>query len=214
LATNGLELGLTWDNRDFANNPSRGNSVRLEWSQDFGWLDSTDDWTNLQFEYDQYIDLGANKWFRQQVLALDFWTSYSPSWNELPNGNVTSGPPPYTGSSLGGLWRMRGFPSSRFNDKAAIYYSAELRLTPHANPFDRWSWIQEHLGVEWIQVVPFVELGRVAPSWSLSELHRDMKWSAGIGLRFFAQGFVLRVDTAFSEEEYGVQMMVGQPFQF
>jgi hypothetical protein len=72
------------------------------------------------------------------VLALDFWTAYSPSWDHKPDGSIDHAPPPYTGSSLGGLWRMRDYPSQRYNDQAAIFYSAELRLIPEWNPFDHW----------------------------------------------------------------------------
>jgi hypothetical protein len=41
-----------------------------------------------------------------------------------------------------------------------------------------------------------------------------MKWSTGLGIRAWASGFVLRVDTAFSDEGGQVQMMISQPFQF
>jgi hypothetical protein len=41
-----------------------------------------------------------------------------------------------------------------------------------------------------------------------------MKLSGGLGLRAWASGFVVRVDTAVSEEGAQVQMMVSQPFQF
>ena len=41
-----------------------------------------------------------------------------------------------------------------------------------------------------------------------------MKWSTGLGIRALASGFVLRVDTAFSDEGGQVQMMISQPFQF
>ena len=214
LITNGILAGLFWDNRDFPIDPSCGNSLRVRWQQDFGWFGSSDDWTNFQVEYDHYFDLGDTSWFQRQVLALNFWTSVSPSWDEQDDGSVDNRPPPYAGSRLGGLWRMRGYPSSRFNDKAAIYYAAELRLTPHLNPFDYWPWLQERVGIDWVQFVPFIEAGRVAPSWQLEELHDDMKYSAGVGFRFFAEGFVLRIDTAVSEEDVGIQMMVGQPFQF
>ena len=57
----------------------------------------------------------------------------------------------------------RGLPSPDAS-KAAIYYAAELRLIPNASPFDRWPWLQERLGVSWVQIVPFLEVGRVAPS--------------------------------------------------
>jgi hypothetical protein len=59
------------------------------------------------------------------------------------NGEITNRPPAYTSSTLGGLWRMRGFPSQRFNDKAAIYYAAELRLIPEWNPFNNWPRVQK-----------------------------------------------------------------------
>ncbi len=80
--------------------------------------------------------------------------------------------------------------------------------------FDNWSAVQDRLGVEWIQVVPFVEVGRVAGSYDIGELHTDMKWSAGTGLRAWVQGFVVRADIAFSDEDVRLQMMIGQPFQF
>ena len=148
------------------------------------------------------------------MLAFDFWTAYSPTWNETSDGEIENGAPSFAGATLGGLWRMRGYPSQRFSDKAAIYYAAELRLIPDWNPFENWSWIQKHIGVQWLQFVPFVEVGRVAPDWGVERLHEDMKWSAGLGVRFWAKGLVARIDSAVSDEGFGVQMMVAQPFQF
>jgi hypothetical protein len=73
-----------------------------------------------------------------------------------------------------------------------------------------------HRVVELVEIprVPFVEVGRVAPSWSVDELHSDMKWDVGFGVRAMAKGLVVRVDTAVSDEGLRVQMMVSQPFQF
>ncbi len=68
------------------------------------------------------------------------------------------------------------------------------------------------LRMDWLQVVPVVEVGRVSPSWNLDELHTDMKWDVGIGLRAMVSKLVIRIDTAFSEEEAALQMMVGHPF--
>ncbi len=68
--------------------------------------------------------------------------------------------------------------------------------------------------MQWLQFAVFGEVGRVAPDWEFDELHSDMKWDVGIGLRAFAKGIVVRLDTAFSDEGVSVQMMVGQPFQF
>ena len=127
---------------------------------------------------------------------------------------VDNRPPAYAGATLGGLWRLRAYPSQRFNDKAAIYYAAELRVIPEWNPFDAWPAFQDYADVEWLQFAPFVELGRVAPEWDLGTLHSSMKWSAGLGIRAWASGFVVRVDTAVSEEGALVQMMISQPFQF
>ena len=148
------------------------------------------------------------------TLALNTWTSNSPTWDKQSNGKITNRPPAYTGSTLGGLWRMRGFPTQRFNDKAAIYYAAELRLIPNWNPFEHWERVQKYVGIRWLQFVPFMEVGRVAPDWDLDRLHSDMKWCAGLGIRAWAQGIAIRIDSAYSEEGVGVQMMIAQPFQF
>jgi len=214
VSTNGLSFGLLWDNRDNPQNPAGGNSLSLRLNQDFGLFDSSSSWTNVNSEFDYYVSLGDSDTFRQRVLAFDCWTSYSPSWDVRDDGTIANGPPPYTGSTLGGLWRMRGYAAQRFSDKAAIYYSAEYRMIPRWNPFDHMNWLQKYVGVQWIQVVPFAEIGRVAPEWNLRELHEDMKWCAGLGLRFWAKGLVGRVDTAVSGEGGNVQMMISQPFQF
>ena len=82
---------------------------------------------------------------------------------------------------------------------------------PTWNPIGRGSRL-DWLDIAWIQLVPFVEVGRVARAWNLSELHSDMKLDVGVGLRALVKGLVVRVDIAASEEEVGVQMMVGHPF--
>ena len=214
IKTNGLDFSVFLDNRDFWANPSRGFGLRGKLSRDFGWFDSSNSWTNVEGELDVYIPFQLGSWLRQGVIALDYWTSYSPTWDEQPDGSINNRPPAYTGSTLGGLWRLRGYPSQRFSDKAAIYYAAELRLIPRWNPFKRWNWLQKHIGIQWLQFVPFAEVGRVAPAWNIDRLHSDMKWSLGLGIRFWAKGIVARIDTAASEEDVKVQMMVAQPFQF
>ena len=214
VKTNGLEFSLFRDNRDFVPNPSRGSALRVDVSRDFGWLNSSNSWTVVQTEVDKYVSLGPSDTFRQRVLAFDFWTAYSPTWNEKSNGDIENGAPSFAGATLGGLWRLRGYPSQRFSDKAAIYYAAEMRFIPRWNPFDGWPWLQKHVGVRWLQFVPFVEIGRVAPEWNVKDLHEDMKWSAGLGLRLWAAGLVARIDSAVSDEGFEVQMMVSQPFQF
>lgn len=212
--TNGLDAELFWDNRDFVTNPSRGQSVKLSWSRDFGKFSSSNSWTFLSGEVDQYFSLGESGAFRQRVIALDFWTGTSPTWEYLADGTIANRPPTFEGAYLGGLWRMRGYQFARFNDKAAIYYAAEYRMIPRWNPFTKMPWVQKHIGVDWVQIVPFAELGRVAPSWKLDTLHSSMKWDAGIGLRALAKGLLVRVDLAGSRDGMRVQMMVDSPFQF
>lgn len=212
--TNGLDFTLYWDNRDFSDNPSQGNSLQMRVSRDFGAFNSSNPWTVYIAELDKYFPLGPSDTFRQRVLAFDIWTAYSPSWEVQPNGTVANRPPTYAGANLGGLWRMRGFPDQRFSDKAGIYYGAEYRMIPNWNPFNNWPWLQQYIGVRWVQLVPFVEAGRVAPSWNFDELNSAMKWDAGIGFRAMCKGLVARIDLTGSREGASVVMMINQPFQF
>jgi hypothetical protein len=217
LNTNGIEFSVFRDNRDFYVNPSRGSALRLKISRDWGWFDSSAPWTAVSGELDKYFSLGPSQSFRERVIALDFWTADTPTWNSSHTENgirVYHRPPAFAGATLGGIFQMRGYAASRFNDKAAIYYAAEYRMTPKWNPLAEISWLQRYLEIAWWQWVPFVEVGRVAPSWNVDELHSDMKWDLGFGVRVMAKGLVVRIDTAASEEGLQVQMMVSQPFQF
>lgn len=217
LRTNGLEFAVFYDNRDFARSPSQGSSIRARVSRDWGWADSSTEYKVYGLEADKYFSLGSNDTFRQRVIALDFWTVDTPTWDDfdvVDGERVYHRPPAYAGASLGGLFRMRGYPSSRFNDRAGIYYGLEARFVPKWNPFNEWAWLKEQVGVQWWQWVAFGEIGRVAPEWDLDELHSDMKTDVGLGVRLMAKGLVVRIDAAVSEEDYGIQMMVGQPFQF
>ena len=204
--TNGLRFGVHYDKRDFADNPTRGNDTRLSVSRDFGSMDSTGNWTSIEGSYSHFFDLGETDTFRKIVLALNARSVYSPTWDD-DHGQ----PPLFAGASLGGLDRMRGFPEFRFYDKAAIYYAAELRMIPDWNPLGPGSFL-DGLKVDWIMFAPFIEIGRVADHWSFSELHSNLKWSAGVGFRIMATHTVLRLDTAASDEGMRVQMMVQHPF--
>jgi len=214
ITTNGADFSAMWDNRDYPASASKGNALSLRLSRDFGQFNSSGPWTALSGEYDHYISLGATSRYRQRVIALNIWTADSSTWKQAPDGTISNRPPAYTGASLGGLWRMRAFPTQRFSDKAAIYYAAELRLIPEWNLFNYLPRLQERVGVQWVQFVGFVEVGRVAPRWTVGALHSSMQWDGGVGVRLWAKGLVVRVDTALSNEGVGIQMMVSQPFQF
>lgn len=211
--TNGLEFALEYDNRNFSADPSNGSLQRFAIKRDFGWFDSTDSWTNLELDLRKYLSLGSTARFRQRVLALNIWTSYTPTWNNTltVDGPVTENRPPNVkGASLGGVERLRAYPTHRFSDKAALLYTAELRLTSSWNPRN-WR-LLDYLGVDWVQFVPFAEVGRVAGNWSISELHEDMKWDVGIGLRFMMRRAVFRIEVAGGEDTWSTWMMVGHPF--
>jgi hypothetical protein len=214
--TNGLKFSLFVDNVDFQPNPSKGYQLRAELNRDWQWFNSSAPYTSVNTEFSKYFSLGPSDRCRQRVFAFDFWTSDALTWNDSHTENgkkVFHRPPTFTGSSLGGLWRMRGFPSARFSDKSAIYYSAEYRVIPKWNPIAN-TWIQKYIELAWWQWVPFVEVGRVAGEYDLSTLHSDMKWCAGFGVRGMVKGLVVRIDTAASKEQVGVQMFISQPFQF
>ena len=213
--TNGVKFSLAYDNRNFHLNPSRGSRQSLSVARDWGLWDSSDSWTNLEAEYSKFIRLPAPQGCRQHVLALNFWTAYTPTWSQRGTDGdgqpIYHRPPEYMGAHLGGFWHMRAFSSNRFSDKAAIYYAAESRLMPEWNPIKSISWL-DWLKVEWLQAVIFAEVGRVAPSWNLDELHQDMKWDVGVGLRFWDAGFVGRADVAFAEQSTGIRIMMGHTF--
>lgn len=54
IKTSGVTLGLEYDNRDFATNPSRGSLTKLNVTRDFGALDSFNSWTSLDFSFSKY----------------------------------------------------------------------------------------------------------------------------------------------------------------
>lgn len=211
--TNGLEFALEYDNRNFSADPSKGSLQRLSVKRDFGWFDSTDSWTNLQLDLRKYLSLGSTARFRQRVVALNFWTSYSPTWKntQTANGPVTEHRPPNAyGASLGGFERLRAYPTHRFSDKAALLYTAELRLTSSWDPRN-WR-LLDFLDVDWVQFVPFAELGRVAESWSVSELHKELKWDVGLGLRLIMRKAVFRIEMAGNDDTWSSWVMIGHPF--
>jgi len=215
--TDGIAFSLFRDNTDFPRSPGRGSTLRARQTRDWGWLGSSRPYVVNDAEFSRYIPLGASPSFRQRTLALDVWTAQVPSWNETSvrdGAQVDHRPPAYLGPTLGGLWRMRGYPTSRFNDQSALYYALEYRVIPEWNPFGRVDWVQRRLGIAWWQWVAFAEAGRVAPAWTIDGLHRGMKWDAGLGVRAMAKGIVVRMDLARSSEETSIGMMIGQPFQF
>jgi hypothetical protein len=212
--TNGMKFSVIYDNTDFQINPSKGSSQKVAISRDFGLFDSSDPWTVIEGQFSKYLSLGQAKGIRQQVLAFNCWTAETPTWKKAgvdENGKtIFRRPPIYAGATLGGVNRFRGYREQRFSDKAAIYYTLEYRVIPDWNPFESGIW--QRFEIEWIQGVLFTEVGRVAEKWTLKELHSDMKWDVGVGLRIWAKNLIVRLDTAFSEEGGRILLWAGHPF--
>lgn len=200
--TFGVRAGLRWDNTDYPSNPSRGSMTLLRLARDPELFGSSGQFTLVEFEHAQYVPLGQNPWFRQQVLAMDLWVM----------SEVAGDAPYYTGATLGGYQRLRGYPFARFHDRDAILGTVELRMMPTWKPRTTWRALDDLAEMDWIQFVLFTEVGRVGSSFSADELLTDFKWDAGCGLRLFAHKTVLRADVAFGEEGVALWVMVGQTF--
>ncbi len=222
FATNGVDFSLTRENTDYPVNPTRGSLQKISFRRDFGKFDSFTSWSVVETDWRWYFPL--HEWFATRtslpkVLALDFWTVNTLTWNEYdlvkgPNNMMMKSyhrPPPYTGAYLGGRYRLRAYYEGRFNDRAAIYYGAEYRQIMKWNPFNHFE-LSRKLNVHWLQWALFAEAGRVAPEWKISTLHSDLKWSAGAGIRIFMNNLILRIDSAFGQEGNFIQMYVDHAF--
>lgn len=207
-------IGYLYNNTDFPTNPSYGSLQYIAYSKDFT-DGNTGSWDFLEFEASKFWNLGESRFSRQRVIALNMWTGSSLSWSETTaeNGDVLiDNKPPYLeGARLGGFYRMKGFPNNRFNDRSVVYGSAEYRYTLDWNPIAGVNWLR-WLKLDWFQLVPFVEAGRVAPEYDLGELFSDLKLDAGLGIRAMTAGSVVRFDMAVSEEGTNFWVMFQQPF--
>ncbi|MDF7807357.1 hypothetical protein P4E94_07905 [Pontiellaceae bacterium B12219] len=210
VETLNFRAGMEYDNTDFIPNPHRGYKVTAGYTYDPDWLSDTRQWNMVDGQIDGYIPLPDTSWTRQQTIALSWWSAYSPSYDS-GSADFSDRPPYFAGPTLGGLWRMRAYPSYRFHDKAAIYYTAEYRIMPEWQPFGKISWLKP-LHIRWWQMVLVGEAGRVAPTWNFETLHSDMKYDFGIGFRGMFNTGVARIDFMASPEGMTVAAMFGQSF--
>ena len=154
-----MRTAFTWpivyDNRDFPLNPSSGNISRIAFSQDVGLFESSNSWSNVSSEFTQYLNLGRSKFFKQQVLAMDLWTSYSITWDQPASGRgltVCRVLPPFYDrlGAHGGDTRPRGFATNRFWDRAAVYGSVSSRVCLIWNPLGKIQ-ILKSADIAWMQ---------------------------------------------------------------
>ena len=219
LASNGLKFYLEHDNTDYPDNPSQGYNFRIQYAQDFGLRESTQAWNSIEAKYAHYFKLPNLTYTRQNVIALNVWSAYSPSWDQNAlyvndEGNESryyhkGQPPMWEGARLGGFDRMRAYDSSRFSDKAAIYGAVEYRVIPQLNPMRDQEW--SPIPIMWFQGVLFAEAGRVAPQYDL-ELFEDLKYDVGFSIRALAATVPVRFEMAFGSEGSTMWVMLKQPF--
>lgn len=209
-STWGVELKADWDNRDNLRNTTTGSRTQLSLTHapDTG---NENPWTTWEFQNSHYFDLGPlADIFNKQVVAFDFYTAGTPSWDSGTDGNEHR-PPEYAGVRLGGLFRQRAFSGGRFTGRAAINYSLEYRVMPDWQPLQNWP-IFDLYKVPWWQWVVFTDVGRVADEYKLSTLNQDMQVSVGGAIRFQVEGVVVRTEMAWGDEESVFRVMVNQPF--
>jgi len=216
-ASNGLRLKLVHDNTDYVRSPSRGYNFNIQYSQDFGVFNSTQSWNAVEASYSQYIELPKASWMRQNTIALNIWSAYSPSWEldtylDSEHDINANRPPVWEGARLGGMYRMRAYASNRFSDKSAIYYGAEYRFIPDFNPLNKKENTWMPIGIDWFQAVFFVEAGRVAPQYTWESLYTDMKYDVGFSLRALAAKVPVRFEYAYGAEGSTIWFMVKQTF--
>ncbi len=214
-AVHAFELGMFYDNTDFPANPSQGSSQYIAFSYNPQWLESKSQWSFVEMEASKYFSLGANSFAKQNIIALNAWAGYSPSWqvitNDVGDSQVINNAPFLEGATLGGMYRLRGFRQNRFHDKAVIYATAEYRMTLDYNPIANVRWLK-FLNLDWFQTVFYVEGGRVSPTLHRDTLFSDWKSDVGVSLRALTAGIVVRLDFTQSKEGSSTWLMVGHPF--
>lgn len=213
ISAGGIELELRHDNRDWEKDPSKGSYQAVTFKAGLDPKEG-DPWNSIQVDLRKYYDLWQNDYFRKTTLALNGWLYYNPTWKEKQTsaGTVIENRAPHFMDPLGGMKKMRAYSSDRFSGKSAIYYSAELRLTPYWQPFED-TFIDKYFSIDWVQLVPFVEVGRVADEFNVSELHSNLKYDAGVDLRTLMNNFLVRIGVAVAgEDEWSVRGFVGHPF--
>jgi hypothetical protein len=115
-----------------------------------------------------------------------------------------------TASSLGGLSRLRSYPSMRYKGAHTVFYGTEIRwnLTDEATPFD--IFIMRDIRTSW-QIAIYSEIGSVADK--RDDLGDIWRASTGIGLRMVtASGVVFRADVATGKEGIAPTIFIGYPW--
>ncbi len=207
-SASGIEIGFKWDNRDSFSKTLKGNLLGFDivFGNETQQLAS---WMMWKFQYAHFYQLPKSSVLTNHVLAFNVEIEDTPTWNEQRGGKDRR-PPEFVGASLGGFGSLRGYSGQRFHGRSSVLYTAEYRIVPTWQPLA--GLLADYYQVPWWQWVAFVDVGRVADSFNLNELHDDMKWSYGAAVRFEVEGVVVRTELAKSREGSQFWVMVNQPF--
>ncbi len=209
----GMTLKFDWDNRNDVRNPSAGFHTGLDITHANESWGNDARWTKYEIHAGSYFPLGeVEEWLKQQVFAFNLYFADTPSWDRCENAQCHR-PPEHEQVKLGGLYRLRSAESGRYHGRRALHYTAEYRVLPEWQPLGDWP-LFNFYSIPWWQWVAFLDMGRVTDSGEdgMSELHADMKWSAGGAVRFQVEGVVVRTEMAWGSEESAFRVMINQPF--
>ncbi|WP_295894094.1 hypothetical protein [uncultured Vibrio sp.] len=205
--TYGVSMKLDRDARNYA--PSANNGY-YSYARIIGdWGNSTRaSYTRWEAQHTQYLDLGSNPWSHQQTLSLTGYLSDIPTWR---NSVSSSQPAWFAQSTLGGPDRMRGYGDNYFHNRSALFYGSEYRLIPSWQP-QVTAPLLKHYNFPWWQFAVFAELGNVEDKFDMVELHKNVQWSSGLGVRVFIENIVARADFALSKDDSILRFTVNQAF--
>ncbi len=209
VVSQGLTLRLEQDARNFWPSPTAGYQATLELTRDWGG-EHREAYTRWEAQYHHYLNLGPSGWAKQQSLALTGYLSDLPTWEE-GSRDPEGAPAWFAQSTLGGWHRLRGYSTARYHDRSALYYGAEYRMVPRWQPQGGIPFINRYR-FPWYEVALFGGVGRVNDDFDLAELHRDMQWSAGAGIRLWVENVLVRLDFAVASDDSGLVVAINQPF--
>jgi outer membrane protein assembly factor BamA len=108
----GMGLSLTYDNRNNAFSPNKGNFAQVYFNHFDKAIGSDFSYTNLVIDLRKYFPIG-----KKNVLALQAY-SFSNMGNEVPLRSL---------ATLGGMSSMRGYYDGRYRDKQQLVFQSEFR---------------------------------------------------------------------------------------
>ena len=190
------KIGIEWlkDSRKNSIRPMDGRRIvfGVEKSLNLISHNSKNDWDyyKAKFDYSEHFAIGE-----KSNLSLRFYSVNFEYLVEPKEGVIDSTDMP----TLGDLDTFRGFYYSRFRDKNLALWQGEYRF-----PLNKKNNVR--LGL-------FGEVGRVSKKYDLEMFYKDLKWDAGVGMKyFFNDDVMIRADLAFSEEATQVRFATTQAF--